>query len=49
MGRTRRDRRSRKYYSDRFDFRKNVVDWDYHMRVVPSGQGTGGVLTLPLT
>jgi dynein assembly factor 3 len=34
-----RDRRSRKYYDDRFDFRKNVVDWDYHMRVEAAGAG----------
>ena len=27
------DRRARKYYGDRFDHRKNMVDWDYHMRL----------------
>ena len=34
-----RDRRQRKYYNDRFDHRKNVVDWDYHMRMLPAGAG----------
>lgn len=34
-----RDRRQRKYYDDRFDHRKNVVDWDYHMRIEPAGAG----------
>ena len=35
----RRDRRLRKYYDDRFDHRKNVVDWDYHMRLDAAGAG----------
>jgi dynein assembly factor 3 len=34
-----RDRRQRKYYDDRFDHRKNVLDWDYHMRILPQGAG----------
>ena len=34
-----RDRRLRKYYDERFDVRKNIVDWDYHMRVEPAGGG----------
>ena len=27
------DYRVRKFYGDRYDFRKNLVDWDYHMRL----------------
>ena len=31
------DYRARKFYGDRYDFRKNLMDWDYHMRL--SGKG----------
>ena len=34
-----RDARLRKYYDDRYDHRKNVVDWDYNMRVDAAGAG----------
>ena len=27
------DYRARKFYGDRYDFRKNLIDWDYHMRL----------------
>ncbi|QDZ24532.1 dynein assembly factor [Chloropicon primus] len=27
------DYRARKLYGDRYDFRKNLIDWDYHMRL----------------
>jgi len=26
--------RCRKYYGDRYDHLRNLVDWDYHMRLV---------------
>lgn len=32
-----REARLRQLYQDRFDFRKNVVDWDYHMRLLEAG------------
>ncbi|KXZ43299.1 hypothetical protein GPECTOR_95g688 [Gonium pectorale] len=31
------DARARKWYGDRYDFRRNMVDWDYHMRLQPAG------------
>ena len=31
------ERRCRKYYGNRYDHRTNMHDWDYHMRVEPSG------------
>eukprot|EP00798_Chlamydomonas_sp_ICE-L_P019012 gene19012-25603_t len=31
------DARGRKFYQERFDFRRNMVDWDYHMRLSPAG------------
>ncbi|WIA35130.1 hypothetical protein OEZ86_003610 [Tetradesmus obliquus] len=31
------DGRCRKWYADRYDFRTNMVDWDYHMRLSPRG------------
>lgn len=34
------DVRGRRLYADRFDFRKNMIDWDYHMRLM--GCGTPG-------
>ena len=34
-----RDKRLRKYYGDRFDHRKNIVDWDYNMRLDAAGAG----------
>ncbi len=27
------DARARKWYEARYDFRRNLVDWDYHMRL----------------
>lgn len=29
--------RCRKWYGDRYDFRTNLVDWDYHMRLAQRG------------
>eukprot|EP00002_Diphylleia_rotans_P022507 TRINITY_DN4408_c0_g1_i1.p1 TRINITY_DN4408_c0_g1~~TRINITY_DN4408_c0_g1_i1.p1 ORF type:complete len:401 (+),score=67.50 TRINITY_DN4408_c0_g1_i1:81-1283(+) len=29
-----RDTRLRQYYGDRYDYRPNVADWDYHMKLV---------------
>eukprot|EP00955_Chlamydomonas_euryale_P066070 359440-Chlamydomonas_euryale.AAC.3 len=23
------------WYGDRYDFRRNMIDWDYHMRMIP--------------
>lgn len=34
-----RDARLRRYYDDRYDHRRNVVDWDYNMRVDAAGAG----------
>ncbi|KAF6252475.1 hypothetical protein COO60DRAFT_1672301 [Scenedesmus sp. NREL 46B-D3] len=31
------DGRCRKWYADRYDFKTNMVDWDYHMRLSPRG------------
>ncbi|GLI70938.1 hypothetical protein VaNZ11_016033 [Volvox africanus] len=31
------DARARKWYGDRYDFRRNLVDWDYHMRLQTAG------------
>ncbi|KAG2424086.1 hypothetical protein HXX76_014762 [Chlamydomonas incerta] len=31
------DGRCRKVYGERYDFRRNMVDWDYHMRLQPAG------------
>ncbi|MEW5305020.1 MAG: hypothetical protein WDW36_007590 [Sanguina aurantia] len=31
------DSRCRKWYADRYDFRKNLIDYDYHMRLQPLG------------
>eukprot|EP00775_Hariotina_reticulata_P004584 gene4584-4838_t len=31
------DGRLRKWYGDRYDFRTNLIDWDYHMRLSPRG------------
>eukprot|EP00201_Polytomella_parva_P020331 CAMPEP_0175046950 /NCGR_PEP_ID=MMETSP0052_2-20121109/5320_1 /TAXON_ID=51329 ORGANISM="Polytomella parva, Strain SAG 63-3" /NCGR_SAMPLE_ID=MMETSP0052_2 /ASSEMBLY_ACC=CAM_ASM_000194 /LENGTH=1015 /DNA_ID=CAMNT_0016310763 /DNA_START=40 /DNA_END=3087 /DNA_ORIENTATION=- len=31
------DARTRKWYGDRYDYRRNMVDWDYHMRLAPLG------------
>ena len=31
------DTRSRKLYGDRYDFRRNMIDWDYHMRLMACG------------
>eukprot|EP00892_Ulva_mutabilis_P012430 jgi/Ulvmu1/955/UM102_0038.1 len=28
------DLRCRKWYGDRYDFRRNMIDWDYHMRLM---------------
>ena len=28
-----RDKRMRQYYEDRYDYRKNLIDWDYSMNV----------------
>mmetsp|Transcript_3334 Transcript_3334/g.11511 ORF Transcript_3334/g.11511 Transcript_3334/m.11511 type:complete len:105 (-) Transcript_3334:1436-1750(-) len=28
-----REKRLRSYYEDRFDYRKNLIDWDYSMNV----------------
>jgi len=29
------DVRMRRWYGDRYDFRRNMIDWDYHMRMIP--------------
>jgi len=34
-----RDLRLRKLYGDRFDHRRNIIDWDYHMRLDAAGAG----------
>jgi len=34
-----REGRSRLYYGDRYDFRRNLMDWHYHNRVAPLGAG----------
>ncbi|KAG1656426.1 hypothetical protein FOA52_009641 [Chlamydomonas sp. UWO 241] len=31
------DARGRKWYGDRYDFRRNMIDWDYHMRMIQAG------------
>ncbi|GFR44767.1 hypothetical protein Agub_g6098 [Astrephomene gubernaculifera] len=31
------DARARQWYGERYDFRRNLVDWDYHMRLQPAG------------
>ena len=39
------DGRCRKVYGERYDFRRNMVDWDYHMRLQVgggAGRGLGG-------
>ena len=46
------DARARKWYGDRYDFRRNLVDWDYHMRlqvgpVERDGFGLWWVASLP--
>jgi dynein assembly factor 3, axonemal len=28
-----REKRLRQYYEDRYDYRKNLIDWDYSMSV----------------
>ncbi|KAL3140672.1 Dynein assembly factor 3, axonemal, variant 2 [Trebouxia sp. C0010 RCD-2024] len=35
------DARSRKFYGTRYDYRRNAIDWDYHMRLAQ--QGTPGL------
>jgi len=32
-----RQTRLRRFYKDRYDFRRNMVDWDYHMRLQEAG------------
>lgn len=31
------DTRCRRWYGDRFDFQRNMTDWDYHMRLIQLG------------
>lgn len=31
------DARSRKWYGDRYDARRNMIDWDYHMPLLSAG------------
>ena len=38
MGRV-REQRARLYYGDRYDFRRNLMDWHYHNRVAPLDAG----------
>ena len=33
------DYRVRKFYGERYDFRKNLIDWDYHMRMSGKKEG----------
>lgn len=37
------DTRLRKWYAERYDVIKNMVDWDYHMRLQPLGMGIPGL------
>lgn len=37
------DTRSRKFYGDRYDFRRNMIDWDYHMRLMACGTPSPGL------
>ena len=29
------DIRNRNYFKNRFDHRENLIDWDYHMKLIP--------------
>ena len=33
-----RDTRLRRHYKTRYDFRNNLIDWDYQMTIVPNSK-----------